>query len=163
MKSRVTLSVLAALTAAGVLLPGALSAQAGPFQFHAITPCRVFDTRAVGAQTNGNPLQNPGPHCFQVRGICGVPPTAAAATLNATITQPTRGGDLRLYPASAIPGLNDPSTMNYNAGEAALANGAILPLATGGGCTNPDDMKILIGMIGSGTVHLIVDVTGYFE
>jgi hypothetical protein len=138
---------------------------AGPFQFHAVTPCRIFDTRLAGAQTTGAPLPNPGPHCFQLRNIagCGIPATAAAVTLNATVVQPSTGGDLRLYPASANPGLFDPSTMNYNAGEPALANGAILPVSTGGGCPAGKDMKILIGMVGSGSIHLIVDVTGYFE
>ena len=136
---------------------------AGPYRFHAVTPCRIFDTRTAGSQTTGAPLPNPGPHCFQIRSICGIPATATAVTLNATIVQPSTGGDLRLYPASVNPGLFDPSTMNYNAGEPALANGAILPVSEGGGCATGKDMKVLIGMIGSGTVHLIIDVTGYFE
>lgn len=147
---------------------GALSAEAqgnGPYQFHPLTPCRVFDTRindGAGGQTTGAALANPGPHQFRIQGKCGVPNGAKAVTLNATITQPTRGGDLRMYPSAAVVGLNDPSTLNYNAGEPALANGAILPLSPVAQASSKD-MKVLIGMIGSGSVHLIVDVTGYFE
>jgi hypothetical protein len=160
MKRHLAFAGLVALLAAA-LAPSTLYA-AGPFQFHAITPCRVFDTRVNGGQTTGNPLPNPGPHFFRIQGNCGVPNGAAAVTLNATITQPSTGGDLRLYPSAATVGLNDPSTLNYNAGEPALANGAILPLSAVAAASDKD-MKLLIGMIGSGSVHVIVDVTGYFQ
>jgi hypothetical protein len=135
---------------------------AGPFQFHAVTPCRLFDTRTVGSQTNGNPL-NGGPTVFfRVQGNCGIPSGAAAVTLNLTITQPTQNGDMRLYPANVTPHPADPSTINYNAGEPALANGAIVPL---GPVSAPSDkdIAIVIGMQGPGTVHTIIDLTGYFQ
>ena len=135
----------------------------GPFQFHAITPCRVFDTREVVAgETNGSPLVNTAHHFFRVQGQCGVPNGADAVTANFTITQPTLFGDLRIYPANVSPGLNDPSTLNYGANEAALANGANLPLAPVGS-PSAKDIRILIGMPANGSVHVIMDVTGYFD
>jgi hypothetical protein len=159
-----TFRVLAAASLLALVagLAPAPAQAAGPFQFHSITPCRVFDTREVGAQTNGQPLVNTQHHFFRVQGNCGVPNGAKAVTANFTITQPTRFGDLRVYPADVSPGLNDPSTLNYGAGEAALANGAIVPVAA---VSQPSDkdIRILIGMTANGTVHVIMDVTGYFQ
>jgi hypothetical protein len=127
---------------------------AGPFQYYPITPCRVFDTRTTGTQTNGSPLSNPGPHNFTIQGNCGVPVGAQAVTLNATVVSPSRPGDLRLYPAGGT--APSVSTLNYTTSET-LANGAIVPLAS----TTPD-LGVVIGMVASGTIHLLIDVTGYF-
>ncbi|HVR11111.1 MAG TPA: hypothetical protein VMW75_23910 [Thermoanaerobaculia bacterium] len=127
-----------------------------------MTPCRVFDTRTTGPQTNGSPL-NGGPSVFfRIQGYCGIPNGAQAVTLNLTIVSPSRQGDMRLYPANVTPHATDPSTINYDAGEVALANGAIVPLAPVSLSTDKD-LQIVIGMQGPGTVHAIVDVTGYFQ
>ncbi len=134
----------------------------GPFQYFAVTPCRVFDTRTVGTQTNGNPLPGGPSQFFRIQGNCGIPNGAQAVTLNLTIVTPSRQGDMRLYPANVTPHLNDPSTINYDAGETALANGAIVPLAPVS-MASDKDLQIVIGMQGPGTVHAIVDVTGYFQ
>jgi hypothetical protein len=151
-----------------LLVASVPAAAAGPFQYTPITPCRVFDTRTVGPQTNGNPLTGGGaPIFFRLQGYCGLPigtvqdPNAgvAAVSLNLTIVTPSQGGDMRLYPANVTPGLNDPSTINYDGGEVALANGAILPLAPLTS-TSQKDMQIVLT---PGTVHAIIDVTGYFR
>lgn len=152
------------LLSAGLLLAGALALLAplaaeadGPFQYHAITPCRVADTRSASFGSNGPPTifcNNPSPRNFQVRGLCGVPTTANAATLNVTIANPTSGGFLTLWPS----GGSQPvvSTLNFTTSDTALANGAIVPLST-----NTQDLSVFCG--GSGTVHVILDVTGYFD
>jgi hypothetical protein len=152
----------------GTLVASSTPAQAqagGPFQFNSLTPCRVFDTRATSApndpnMTNGVTLKNPGPSTWRIQGRCGVPVGARAVTLNVTITQPNVAGDVRMYPSNvALPLV---STLNYNAGEPALANGAIVPLAQ----TTGPDLAIVLGMAaaaGSGTIHVLVDVTGYFQ
>ena len=152
--------MLFGLTMATVVLGAAPAFAAGPYQYHALTPCRVFDTRTAGGQTTGNPLQNPGPYNFRIQGNCGVPNGAAAVTANLTITQPTQAGDLRVFPAGS--GTPAVSVLNYPVSEPALANGAIVPLAT---VVNPsdNDVAIVIGMGASGTVHVIFDVTGYFQ
>jgi hypothetical protein len=147
-----------------ILLGACLSAPAlagGPFQVTSIVPCRVFDTRTVGPQTNGQPLTNPGPHFFRIQGYCGVPDGAQAVTLNLTIVAPSQAGDMRLYPANISPGLNDPSTINYPGGIV-LANGALLALAPVTLSTD-NDIQIVIGMQAPGTVHAIIDVTGYVQ
>ncbi len=130
----------------------------GPYQYHAITPCRVADTRACsGSNTTASCGSGPsfGLANFTFQGVCGVPSGATAVTLNATIVQPTAQGYLKLFPA----GTTEPlvSTLNYNAGEPALANGAIVPLAA----TTPDLTARIA--VGPGTAYLVLDVTGYFQ
>ncbi len=147
------------------LVAGALSAvlgseaaaQNGPYQFYAITPCRVLDTRDSNPTLNQGGIVNVATNrSFTIQGRCGVPAGAKAATLNLTITQPTVAGFVSIYPAGPLP---SPliSTINFNAGEPALANGAIVPLAA----TTPD-LGLVYGTSGGGTVQVVIDVTGYF-
>lgn len=156
-----TARITGTLTLMGMALAlGSTPTQAaGPFQFNSLTPCRVFDTRNVAAETTGQPLVNPGPINFTIKGNCGVPASAAAVTLNVTVVAPNVAGDLRMFPVGA--GQPVVSTLNYNANEPALANGAIVPLGAAAG----KDLSIVLGMAaaaGAGRTHVIVDVTGYF-
>ena len=48
------------------------------------------------------------------------------------------------------------------ANEPALANGAIVPLAPVSASTDKD-FEVVFGMTGPGDLHLLVDVTGYFQ
>jgi hypothetical protein len=147
----------AALVCAAVLgLAPAPAAADGPFQFHALTPCRIVDTRKPAGPTGGPVLQSEVVRSFPIRGNCGVPSDAKAVALNVTITQPTNFGHLTLFPSgTAVPTV---STINWNPGEPALANGAIVPLST---ATN--DLSVRPFLLNSGTVHVILDVTGYFS
>jgi hypothetical protein len=89
-----------------------------------------------------------------------VPIGAAAVTLNVTAVLPTDRGRLTLYPS----GIGDPgvSTINFPPGTTALANGAIVPLADY--TTYPDeDLTVLPHVVAAGTVHVVLDVTGYFQ
>ena len=155
---------LTKLLSAGLLLAGVLAFLAplaahadGPFQYHAITPCRVADTRGPNGLNGGpNIFGNNVPRNFQVKGVCGVPSTANAATLNVTIASPTSGGFLTLWPAGGAQPVV--STLNFTSTDSALANGAIVPLADNG---SAPDLSVYMG--GSGTVHVILDVTGYFD
>lgn len=161
-----TTRLFGTLTLTGMaIVSGSTQTQAaGPFQFNSLTPCRIFDTRDTVTTSptyvGGIKLVNPGPHYFFIRNKCSVPAGAQAVTLNVTITQPTQAGDLRLYPSDvAQPTV---STLNYNANEPALANGAIVPLAAAPNATIKD-LGVVIGMGASGSVHVLVDVTGYFQ
>ena len=152
-------TLLALLVAAA--LPSAAQA-GGPFQYHSLTPCRLVDTRnGSGASTSDDgPVgarTNPGPYDIIVKGFCGVPTDAAAVTLNITVVSPTQQGDLRIANLDASP-FPVVSTLNYLAGEPALANGAIVPLKAGAGA----DLRMVFGMVSSGSLHILVDVTGYF-
>jgi len=151
------------LTAAviAVSLFAALPAEAaGPFRYHAITPCRLFDTRD-GTGTSAGARANGFVHTFRVQGKCGVPAGADAVSLNVTVITPSTGGHILLYPSNVPQPLV--AVMTYGAQEPALANGAILPLAQVAG----DDIALAIGMAcggnGCGSLHIVMDVTGFFD
>jgi hypothetical protein len=151
-KTGVRFSLLAVVA---LLLLGSVPALAdGPFRFFNVTPCRVLDTRNApeGPALSANTTRD-----FQVQGKCGVPVGAKAATLNVTVVNWTGQGHLRLFPSgTATPTI---STINFTgASTAALANGAIVPLST-----NANDLSVFTFFLsGSGTTHLVLDVTGYF-
>jgi hypothetical protein len=152
--SRSVRPVVVAAALAMSLAPAAFAA--GPFQFHSVTPCRIVDTRNPAGPTGGPVLSSGVTRNFPIQGQCGVPTTAEAATLNVTIASPTNTGHLSLWPAGSAQPLV--STLNYVANEPALANGAIVPLAA-----NAPDLAVQAFVLSSGTVHVIIDVTGYFE
>jgi hypothetical protein len=129
-----------------------LMAQTGPYQYYSITPCRVVDTRNA-VSTNGGPSLATSARSFQIRGNCGVPSTAKAVSLNVTITNASTTSWLTLWPS----GTSQPyvSTINFDQNSAALANGAIVGLSS-----NSTDLTVVNAF---GGVHVILDVTGYFQ
>ena len=132
----------------------------GPFSFHTLTPCRLADTRSPNGPSGGPVLQgNLVPRGFPVQGLCGVPVGARAVAVNVTAVNPTNGGFLTLAPSGVTP-TTPVSTVNYAAGEFAIANGAIVPLADQ--ALHPLDLEVYAMVGGSGTVHMVLDVTGYF-
>lgn len=143
-----------AVVAAGLLL-AALPAQAdGPFQYHSLTPCRLADTRTTTI------LSNDTTRTFQVQGLCGVPVGAKAVSVNVTAVGPNGAGYLTLFPS----GITRPvvSSLNYNQGEPAIGNGALVPLANQ--TSYPQDLSVYARVAAAGgTVHMVLDVTGYFE
>lgn len=156
------------------LLPSRAEAQAGPYQYFAVTPCRVYDTRTgqpSAGGTGGGTLFSATNRTFVLRGLCGIPTNATAVSLNLTVVNPNAsGGDLRIAPnPGSFPNV---STINYYQNET-IANGAIVPLGTvvtpgtdpdfqvrGAGCA-------VIGGVftctNTFTFDLLIDVTGYFQ
>jgi serine protease AprX len=123
------------------------------YQYFSITPCRVIDTRNPDGALAGPALGAGSNRDFTVTGTCGIPPTAKALAVNVTVTQPTAQGHLTLFQAGTP--LPPTSTINYNAGQT-RANNAILALSATG--------TITVNCVqGSGTVHFILDVGGYFQ
>jgi hypothetical protein len=157
---KAVLVLVGLMVAMAASFPGIAQA-GGPYQYHALTPCRVVDTRNPTGTDGGPSLTFPGtrPRVFQIQGNCGVPNGAAAVTINVTIvspnmTGPSGGGFLTLYPATqSTPTV---STINFLNADTALANGAIVPLDVA-----PNDLAVYLG--GIGTVHLLIDVTSYFQ
>ena len=133
----------------------------GPFQFHSLTPCRIVDTRLPNQVVGeyGPVLASNVERMFPVQGNCGVPVGARAATLNVTAVAPTNQGRFTLYPS----GITTPlvSTINFPPATTALANGAIVPLADQS--VQPSDLAVMPLVVGGGQVHLVLDVTGYFQ
>jgi hypothetical protein len=124
-----------------------------PAAFYSVTPCRLIDTRGATGPYGAPALNANMDRSFVIGGQCGVPVTAKAVAVNLTVTQPQALGDLRLYPGGGT--LPNTSTMNYRAGQT-RANNAIVNLGT------QSDLVVRC-VQGSGTVHFILDVTGYFE
>jgi uncharacterized repeat protein (TIGR01451 family) len=121
--------------------------------FFALTPCRVVDTRG-GAPIGGPALQGQQTRTLAVAGICGIPSTAKAIAVNLTANQPTAAGFIVLFPA----GLPQPPTSNVNyALGRTRANNAVVTLNGLG------EIAAFAGQPAGTTVHLILDVSGYFK
>lgn len=129
------------------------AAQSGPYQYFPLTPCRVADTRNAPGTNGGPAFLGNTQRDFQVRGTCNVPATAKAVSLNVTVTNATASSWLAVWPS----GIARPwvSTMNFDSTTPALANGAIVGLST-----NSSDLSVYNS---EGSVHVIIDVTGYFQ
>jgi|SRR5438105_2452445 len=141
------------LAIVGLLGAVSAAAQTGPYQFYAIAPCRIVDTRNP-ISTNGGPIVgNNSQRDFFVRGLCGVPTSAKAVSLNVTITAATTSSFLTLWPSGGTRPVV--STINFTQNDPALANGAIVGLST-----NTNDLSVYNS---GGNVHVILDVTGYFQ
>jgi hypothetical protein len=118
-----------------------------------VAPCRVLDTRNAAGPLGGPALGANTSRTFGIAGACGVPASATAVSLNVTVTQATAAGDLRVYPAGAS--LPSASVINYRSGIT-RANSMLAGLGSAGQIAIRCDQ-------GSGSVHAIVDVTGYFQ
>ena len=121
--------------------------------FHTLPPCRLIDTREPGS---GPALASGVTATLAVHGACGVPATAQAVALNVTITQPTGAGHLALHPGDV--GAPDTSTINFSPGQT-RSNNAIQRLALNGS----GGLAVTPAVTGGGSVHVILDVVGYFE
>lgn len=119
---------------------------------YTLTPCRLFDSRRP---REGPALMSGVTKILTAHGTCGIPSTAAGIAVNVTATQPTEAGHLTLHSG------NDPvplaSTVSFGPGQTRASN-ALLSLRINGDGTlsiSPD--------LGNGTVHVILDVMGYFD
>jgi hypothetical protein len=127
--------------------------QAAGLQFYPVTPCRLMDTRAAAGFTGafGPPSLAAGAtRAIPVpSGACGIPVTAAAYSVNATVVPHEPLGLLSLWPAGqSQPGV---STLNSYTGTV-VANAAIVPAGTGGA----------INAYVSNATDLVIDINGYF-
>ena len=121
-----------------------------PLGFYTLAPCRLYDSRVPGRL----PLLAGEVRVLTPRELgCGVPYGAGALALNVTVTGATAAGNVRVYPAwSPVP---NASTVNFLSGQT-RANNAVVGLSPEG------DLSILATQA-SGTVHVVLDVVGFFE
>src|SRR5262249_21646516 len=124
-----------------------------PAQFYTLTPCRVADTRNPVGAYGGPALAANADRIFVVAGQCGIPANATAVSFNFTITQPTASGDLRAVPGGGV--LPLVSAINWRSAQT-RANNSIVALGPSGNLLVHLDQPL-------GTVHLIIDVNGYFQ
>jgi hypothetical protein len=117
--------------------------------FYTVTPCRLIDTRLLA---DGPALAAGEERAYVLSGRCAIPPEARALSVNVAVTQATAAGNLRLYPADAA--LPTVSSINYSGGQTRGNNGVVSLSPTGA-------MKVKCAQA-VGSVHLILDVNGYF-
>ena len=137
-----------------LLLSGAALAQSPQSLFYPVTPCRAADTRNPNGAAGGPALGAGTARAFQLAGACGIPATARAIVTNLTVTGATAAGDLAIFP-TGTPSPQGATAINFRAGQT-RANNFIARLGTTG------DIAVFVEMP-SGSVHLIIDVAGYFE
>jgi hypothetical protein len=123
--------------------------------YAALNPVRLLETRAgqaegtidgafegIGVVAGGGWVE------LQISGRGGVLPTATAAVLNVTVTEPSAPGFITVYPCGTF--RPNASSLNYGPGQ-----------------TVPNPVVARIGPLGKvclftlATTHLIVDVNGY--
>ena len=126
--------------------PAASAAQ----RFYPVSPCRVLDSRNPDGGLGG-----PAPGANQTRtwplpsSACGLPASATAYSLNATVVPTVSLGYLTMWPA----GQTQPLVSTLNAiGDPIVANAAIVPAGTAGS----------IATFVTNETHLILDTNGYF-
>lgn len=134
----------------GIAVPYTPATASPATKFFTVSPCRLLDTR-----TNGGPLATGQTRTLSVLGLCGIPSTALSIVGNVTAVSPTGGGTLTLAPASA--GVTNTSSVSFNAGNT-RASQALIGLSG----TGSRAFTIRSGLA-SGSVDVIVDVTGYFQ
>jgi glucose/arabinose dehydrogenase len=127
----------------------------GPAEdFHTLDPCRLVDTRQAPGPLGGPPLAGGETRTFALVGLCGVPSGATALAVNLTVIGPTGAGFLTGFAAGT--GQPTTSTINFSAGQT-RANNAVFPLSPNG------TLAVFAGLAGGATVHMALDVTGYFQ
>jgi hypothetical protein len=159
------------------------AAVAGPASavevFVAIDPCRIFDTRPEQANNDapalpntnfvGSPAQPLTVRTVTIQGNakCPVPATGVSAVVgNVIAVQATASGFLTIFPQDV--GFQGASHINFPAAtdlsHFATDNGGILPLDA-----DPSDGDLGLAWDtttssapGTHTVHVVIDVTGYF-
>ena len=120
-------------------------------RYNTVSPCRVIDTRSP---TQGPALAPGVGRIARVAGVCGIPFSAKAVTVNVTATNGASAGAVEAWagyqdaPGTAI--------VAYAAGQT-RANNAVLALALDGSGT------VTLRAAAAATVDVILDVSGYFE
>lgn len=126
-----------------------------PLRLYTVTPCRVVDTRQPGGAYTGPALTAGEVRTWTIAGQCGIPASARSVVFNVTVDYASSPGDIRLFPGrESLPWA---STINFSAGQT-RANNATIPLSSNdsGHMSAKNDQ-------GAGTVHLILDVYGYYD
>ena len=123
--------------------------------FYTVLPCRIVDTRGPLGDSGGPVVPAGHTRTFPVTGLCGIPATAEAVAYVVTAVGSTHSGHLRAFPAGApLPGT---AAISFNAGGARSSNG-IVTLGVGGKLT----VQAFLAQE-SGQVHVVIDVSGYFQ
>jgi peptidoglycan hydrolase-like protein with peptidoglycan-binding domain len=151
--------VLVTCASVGIALAGLVAtarpaaadgAPPAPASFHPIAPVRLLDSRA-GTGGPAAPFGGTETRLVDVGGLGGVPADAVAVVLNVTVTEPTAGSYLTVWPA----GTERPTASNLN----------MVP-----GQTVANMVTVGLGAEGrvavynhAGATHVVADVTGWYS
>ena len=131
-------------------LPVTLAANAAT-DFFTVPPCRLFDSRNLGQPlVSGVPKLLPG-----LLATCQIPLNARALAANVTVIGGTGSGSVKVYPGNYPVPVE--AVVSFAAGST-RANFGVLPVSTDGLAS----LQALAAMPPGTSVHLLVDVTGYF-
>lgn len=151
----------ASLTAALIVVAGGVltssAASSGASAFVPIAPCRLFDTRpapdTVGTRTAPlGPGETSTVPTWGTNGNCTLPTGATGLSLNVAIISPTADSFLTVFPADKPRPLA--ANLNWVAGQDPTPNAVTAALS-------PSGTVAFYNL--AGTVHLAVDVVGYYE
>ena len=124
------------------------SARYAVVAFTGTAPTRVLDTRVpIGALTTAKL----GAGATMTLAVPGLPAAATAVALNVTVTNPTAGSYLSVYPGGS--GQPNASNLNFVAGQT-IPNMVIVPLGPGGTVTLFN---------AAGATDVIADLVGYYN
>ncbi|MGS2612982.1 right-handed parallel beta-helix repeat-containing protein [Micromonospora sp. LZ34] len=120
--------------------------------YTAVTPTRLLDTRAAIGIGSTVPVGPNSEIVLPIMSVNGIPAAdVTAVVLNMTVTQPTAGGFLTVYPDGTPP--PTVSNLNFVAGET-VPNLVTVPMSNG-------NLRIRNGS--SGTVHVVADLQGFYS
>jgi hypothetical protein len=124
-------------------------ASATELKFIPVTPCRIADTRNATGAFGAPELAAQVTRTFNVpQSACGIPATAVAYSLNATVAPTQSLGYLTLWPT----GGEQPVVSTLNSDGRVKANAAIVPAGANGG----------VSVYASDATQFILDIDGYF-
>jgi hypothetical protein len=131
--------------------------QSAGLAFRTLSPCRLLDTRNDAGPLGGPAIQAAGADDRQfplLSAPCGIPADARAIAANVTVVTPAAIGDLLVYPAD-LHDVPAASNISFAAGKTRAAMSVLTLPADGSG-------NVGVRNSAEGTVHLIIDVNGYF-
>jgi hypothetical protein len=114
-----------------------------------VTPCTLLDTRRAADRPV---LRSNVQRSVTVHGACGVPATAKRVVVKVTTLASSGKGNLRFYPGAVT--ATPSGILRFEKGATRIET-FTLPVGTSGSLT------ILPFVAGKGTVHAVVEVTGY--
>lgn len=117
--------------------------------YYTVTPCRAYDSRQQGGA-----LSSGAERVVQITSACGVHSGANAVVVNVTAVDATAEGEISAYPDSGT----NTTVVAFRAVDA-RAGFAVLRLSA----TEPGRLVFRPAMASGGSVHLIVDVFGFFN
>jgi MBG domain (YGX type)/Chitobiase/beta-hexosaminidase C-terminal domain len=118
-------------------------------QFVTVTPCRIADTRNPTGAFGGPELTAGSTRTFNIpQSACGIPSTAVAYSLNATVVPSQPLGYLTVFPA----GEAQPGVSTLNSDGRVKANATITPAGANGG----------VSVYTSDPTQFVLDIDGYF-